>query len=691
MSFRLKLLLGLLFIGALALGVISLVNIFFFRGIYLDYLRSQGSVLTDLLRARVEKEIGQNPTNLENALTALSGDLAHFIKNKKDLYDLMIVDPRGKILSHPNLQLIGQIQDPPPASLPFSDEQEGEILPWEDRYLHFIPFFVPGERAPRFYLRLSYPKKKILLTLATVQIRAFAFSLLGFVLLLIGAGLFYHRLLGRRMEELLRWLYRLSQRDYGEVSPPSPREAEFRELWEVLKGMEKELAEFTKRFLEESGKVQRGGKTALSLLEEGSRKGNQFGDELKGLEDLLRRLGGHLETLKEGIERTFAELDSHKEDLIEIWGGYLLEFDESTTKLGQGVKDLETRMGELTEGMQEVQRTTEESVAGTDELASEVNELAQAILQIRKSSELNKSSLEETVRDSQRGMELMSGVEERISLVSSSITEVSSRVQNLIRQSERIGEILKVIQQITEKTNLLALNTAIIATQAGKHGGQFAVVAEEIRDLSQRVKSNAEEVHRLVEGIQGEIQALGKSFEESLQRVREGTERSHLARDLLSSIASRGEKILLETQQIFRTLEDQSEAAQALSSSMAKFQGSLHIARDHLNREQARLEGAEGAIKEFYEVALKERNILTGIREKIQRLQQFFQETHKRFSHLVDESEHSKRGIEGGIEKIRGVLNEHGEILEILRKAQNTLVEIEISMSRLDQGQGKDL
>jgi methyl-accepting chemotaxis protein len=682
-SFRLRLILGIFLAGAISLGIVSVIHILFFRGIYLDALRSQGVVLMDLLKPRIEKEMGQNPASLEGALAPVGIEFASLLKERRGLSEMMIVDHRGQVLSHSNLQMIGKIQDPIPAALSLSGAREGDIVSWEGFYIHFIPYYLPGDRSPRFYLRLAYPKRKILLILAGVAIRSFAFSLLGLVLLVTLVGFLEGRLVGSHLFQLNQWLYRLRIGDYGKPPPAPPREMEFYELWEVLGGLEKELQGFTEQFLEGMQKLEQGDQTALSLVDEGIRKGSGLGEEFLSLEGLLQRLRDHLERLKEGVDLTFAELDSHREDLIEIAGGYLLELDQNTARFDQKTRDLEAHMKELIQGMLEVQQTTGESTAGTDELASEVSELAQAILQIRKSSELNKTSLEETVRDSQKGMELMSSVEERIGLVSHSITEVSDRVQNLIRQSERIGEILKVIQQITEKTNLLALNTAIIATQAGRFGGQFAVVADEIRDLSQRVKSNAEEVHRLVGGIREEIEALRSSFEGSLARVREGVERSRLARDLLSSIAERGEKILLETQQIFKTLEDQSEAAQALSNSMARFQGSLHIANDHLNRERTRLEGVERMVKEFFEIALRERNILVGIREKIERLQQFFDEAHKRFSGLVDEGEHSKRGIEAGGEKVEGMTAQHGEIIKLIRRIQGTLSEIEVTITRL--------
>lgn len=685
MSLKLRLLLGLLVLSLLGFGVISTVNILFFRGIYLDFLRMQGNAITNFLRERVVKEIEQNPASPETAFLALGAELRSLYERQQDLEDLMIVDVRGKIVAHSNLQLIGSTQDPIPASLGLKGEPEGEIISWGESYLHFIPIPLRREKNVRFYLRISYPQKKITRILAQVQIRALLFSIFGLVLLIGATTLLYQKIAGRHFHELKRWLYTLNEGNFAEGTKTSPRDEEFREVWDLLQAMSSRLSSLFQKLQEEVERAATKGSSSLTHLDDLAHRGNQLSEELKELYDLVTRINEHVEKLKQGVDQSFADVDHHQQDFLDLSGGLLGELEESTSKLVQGVKELEKNIDELSQDMQRVEKVTGESVALTDEVASEVNELAHAIAQIRRSSELNKGALEDTVRESQRGMEIVSEVEQRVSSVSHAIEDVAGRVQNLLKQNERITEILGVIQQITERTNLLALNTAIIATQAGQHGGQFSVVAEEIRDLSQQVKRNAEEVFHLVGGIQEEITELSKSFSESSIRVSEGVERSRIAREVLNTIAQQGEKILAETNQIFKTLQDQNEAAQALTNSMAKFQGSLYSSRDSLAKEKVHVNQVQSHIKYLNDMVLRERSLWRRIQEKVQSLNQFFQELQKFLHTLTEEGEQSQKGVEGATQRVRHIQILAQEMMQLLRKIQGNLVELEDTRERMER------
>lgn len=100
-----------------------------------------------------------------------------------------------------------------------------------------------------------------------------------------------------------------------------------------------------------------------------------------------------------------------------------------------------------------------------------------------------------------------------------SVFETAQKINGLSEQSQKIGEIIGVIDEIAEQTNLLALNAAIESARAGEHGKGFAVVAEEVRKLAERSGNSTKEIAQLINDIQQEIRIVVNSMQEGTHKV----------------------------------------------------------------------------------------------------------------------------------------------------------------------------
>ena len=143
---------------------------------------------------------------------------------------------------------------------------------------------------------------------------------------------------------------------------------------------------------------------------------------------------------------------------------------------------------------------------------------------------------QETAADAEKGMLAVEKTIEGMNKIKTSVEDAASVIKKLVDKSGDIGEILDVIDEIAEQTNLLALNAAIIAAQAGEHGKSFAVVADEIKDLSERTAASTKEIASLIKAVQNESNNAVKSMEFGSQSVSEGVELSQEAGESLEKI-----------------------------------------------------------------------------------------------------------------------------------------------------------
>lgn len=124
-----------------------------------------------------------------------------------------------------------------------------------------------------------------------------------------------------------------------------------------------------------------------------------------------------------------------------------------------------------------------------------------------------------------------------------------------------IGDVVRVIQEIAEKTNLLALNASIIAAQAGEHGRGFAVVAQEIKALAQKTAASTKEISEQIRGVQEESERAMEAMATGVAAVGEGFQVALGAGDALGEIRQSARAAQKKVQAIARTMDEQGNAS----------------------------------------------------------------------------------------------------------------------------------
>jgi methyl-accepting chemotaxis protein len=143
-------------------------------------------------------------------------------------------------------------------------------------------------------------------------------------------------------------------------------------------------------------------------------------------------------------------------------------------------------------------------------------------------------------------------------------------VSTLGKKSEEIGQIIKVINDIADQTNLLALNAAIEAARAGEHGRGFAVVADEVRKLAERTTKATEEVSSSIREIQTETVHAVQQIEAGAGRVAKGVNLANSAGQALGRITQSSEGLSGMVQSIAAAADQQSSAASEIAGAVER-------------------------------------------------------------------------------------------------------------------------
>ena len=222
-------------------------------------------------------------------------------------------------------------------------------------------------------------------------------------------------------------------------------------------------------------------------------------------------------------------------------------------------RDIATRLLAAAEMQRNEIRETGERVLDMTQQIAEVSTSA------GDSANVARASLDAAERGQRAVYNQISGMNE----IREQIQETSKRIKRLGESSQEIGEIVELISDITEQTNVLALNAAIQAASAGEAGRGFSVVAEEVQRLADRSAEAAKQIGALIRAIQGDTQDAIVAMEKSTQGVVEGTRLSDAAGTTLAEIGRVSRQLTELIERIAHATADQAKSADDISQVIA--------------------------------------------------------------------------------------------------------------------------
>ena len=340
------------------------------------------------------------------------------------------------------------------------------------------------------------------------------------------------------------------------------------------------------------------------------------------------------------------------------------------------VDEVAASITELAQSVGEVARRTAQMAQSTPTTSAAMAHLERAIEHVRMNAQAAAQDAARVASDAARGStalrETLAGIE-RIYETSARVTEVTLALESQIAE---VGSILSVINDLADRTNLLALNASIIAAQAGEHGRGFAVVASEIKDLARRTTQSVDEIGRLIESVQAGARGAREAVEQGSLAVDQGASQVREATALLSEILERVHASTRATQAIAAAANEQSRLSASVTSAVKdvgeavrqiavavdeQANGARHI-RDLTERLRQMIGQVGGATLEQREAAALLAELTGKVTEMVEGL-----------SRLQENQSESGERIRAAMAAIRQVADEHRTTVDELGRAVEEL------------------
>jgi len=321
------------------------------------------------------------------------------------------------------------------------------------------------------------------------------------------------------------------------------------------------------------------------------------------------------------------------------------ESSSSILEMGAAGEELSQTASVLSGKVDEVSTSIEQMIRSVTEMARHVDGLSDAAVETQSSVEEMAGSMREvdanaaeTARLSAQVVAVAEGGREKVQETIAgmeAIRDATDTVEQVIRglggRAREIGAIVDVIDDVADETNLLALNAAIIAAQAGEHGRAFSVVADEIKELADRVMSSTKEIGGLIRSVQEESHAAIAAIERGSQSVWVGVERSAEAGESLEAITRTARESGQRIAEIVQAVQEQAKAASHVQELMDRVRTSVEQLRS-ATREQ----------EQGNEVVLSGATTMRDVAQQVHR--------------TTEEQARGGNQIRGGIEIVRQVV-----------------------------------
>lgn len=277
--------------------------------------------------------------------------------------------------------------------------------------------------------------------------------------------------------------------------------------------------------------------------------------------DTIAREGDLTETVPIKSENEVGQLAKAFNQMIYNLGVLVKHIRDGGNQVAMSSRDM------LVASEQQASGSTQQAASVT-EISATIKELAATSKQIAGSAGSVAEMAEQTLSIAHDGREAVGDSVQGMDEIKEATQQISRRILELGQRSQAIGHIIEIISDIADRTDLLALNTAIEAARVGEAGKGFAVLAEQIRLLAENVLQATKQIREILTEIQNSINASVMAMEEGTRKVQKGVDLANKTDSSFGDILNMIERMTNSTKQIMHSTRQQETASEQVVIAM---------------------------------------------------------------------------------------------------------------------------
>ena len=272
---------------------------------------------------------------------------------------------------------------------------------------------------------------------------------------------------------------------------------------------------------------------------------NGVENQHKAIESVLTEVKDAAKSQSRIIENTEKLLTISSDNL-----SALLELKASSEEIASATEDLYrninesySSVSELTQSSHNVSEMADDASSAVHEASASIEEISHSVKEVERiAKESSDISSKTATIVAEKGILSVAEAVEKMEMIENSTKTLKTVIEKLETRSKDIEKVLSVIKEITDQTGLLSLNAQILAVQAGEHGKSFSVVAEEMRELSDKTAKSTKEIASIVDSIKKEIKDAVTETKHTSEVVKKGNRSVLNTANALQDILSASKK-----------------------------------------------------------------------------------------------------------------------------------------------------